>query len=367
MWHVSHGDKNFGPFAEDKMLALIKAGKIPPTVYVWKDGMADWVVLRDSSLMKSSAAAPPVMAEVVATAAAANPFDFSKSATRGAQPVAGISVSPQPTARQLANPYFSDFQGGSAAAQPAAAVANPNYQLLPLQGRQMAVVITCVIAGLLSLVCAWFTFQQTNLLKRMASGAYNNNISRAFADAKASDDQFFVVFMSYLAASLIMSIAFLVWFYRAHVNARGMAQAKFTDTSGWAVGFFFIPIMNLFKPFVGMRDIWRGSFSSPGSYAAPASTMVTMWWAAWLVTNFLSRFFVLSFKSRDTTPNELITLNNISMIGSILMIVPIGLTVMLVINITKQQARKALQLRQGTTAAQPLYKKATPQIEFPQF
>lgn len=373
MWHVSHGDKNFGPFAEDKMLALIKAGKLPPTVYVWKAGMAEWIMLRDSSLMQSApavappVAAAPVMAQVVAPAAAANPFDFTQPAARNPQSAAAINVavSAPPTAQQLSNPYFSDFRGNAAPVQTAAIAANPHFRWLPLQGRQAVVIVTTAIAGVLSLVCAWLTYQQTGLLQRMLSGAYGKNRARALADAEASDAQFMMFFLIYTAATLAMSIAFLVWFYRAHVNAKAMSQVKFADTSGLAVGFFFIPIMNLFKPFVGMRDIWRGSFTSPGSFAAPPSTLVGIWWAAWISMNFLNRFFVFGFASRDPSIKELITLSNISMIGNVLMIVPFGLTVLLVLKITKQQARKALQISQGI--GQPQQQKPQPQVQLPEF
>src|SRR5262249_39937269 len=43
---------------------------------------------------------------------------------------------------------------------------------------------------------------------------------------------------------VITAIAFLIWFHRAHRNAAHLGAKGLTFTPAWAVGWFFIPIMN---------------------------------------------------------------------------------------------------------------------------
>jgi hypothetical protein len=230
MWHINNGEKNYGPFAEKKMRELIAQGKLPPTVYVWLEGTADWVLLKDSLLMQP--AVPPVAAEPV------NPFAFINSGSTTRTPSA--SVAPQaavnPSPQQLQNPYWSDYTGQPTT--PQAAAPSPEYQFSPLQGRKTAVLIAAAIAIVLTLVCVWSSFDQASLIQKFAKGDYKNNVNRAIADANASDKRHLIIVLTQLGALAIFSILFLMWFYRAHRNATNMSRAKLTDTSGWAVGFF---------------------------------------------------------------------------------------------------------------------------------
>jgi hypothetical protein len=361
MWYVRNGEKNFGPFPTEKMQALIKAGKLPLHANVWQEGTTDWVMLRDSSLMATAqpvAAAYPVAAAAparpaVAVAAVAsspvsdNPFYAFQPIAQpvySAAPVAAPAVI-QPTAQQLANPYFSDYQGAQSATQPvqpALAAANPYFRLLPLEGRQVVVIGTSALAGVLSIVCALLTFQQIGLLKRLTSRAFAGDMSRFLAEAKASDSQFLVAFLAFVVAMLAMSISFLVWFYRAHVNAQALSPTKFADSSGMAVGNFFIPILNLFKPYGSMRDLWSGTFSKP------ASSLVGIWWATWVAMNILNRPFIFSLSSARPAPSELINLSYISLISNFLTLIPLGLTILIVLKITKQQSSVAKKRALGT-------------------
>ena len=78
-------------------------------------------------------------------------------------------------------------------------------------------------------------------------------------------------------------IVFLVWFYRVHANQRPLSAEKTTYSSGWAVGFWFVPILNLVRPVQIAQEIWRNS--NPDSDASGNSPLVGLWWAMWLVCN----------------------------------------------------------------------------------
>lgn len=55
---------------------------------------------------------------------------------------------------------------------------------------------------------------------------------------------------------------------------------------GWAVGWYFIPLANLFMPVRAVGQMWRGTFQLAGEPEPNAS--IGLWWGAWIVSNILS-------------------------------------------------------------------------------
>ena len=78
------------------------------------------------------------------------------------------------------------------------------------------------------------------------------------------------------------------WLVRAAFNASLMT----TDTRekiypGWAVGWFFVPILNFWKPYVSMRQTWNGSLRSGDALDTPAPSLVNWWWAMWILSSLM--------------------------------------------------------------------------------
>ena len=89
------------------------------------------------------------------------------------------------------------------------------------------------------------------------------------------------------------AIVFLMWLHRAYRNLPALGATELGTTPGWAVGYFFIPFANLFKPFQVVREIWRESMPAPESQGnfgggfAPSRTpaLVGWWWVIWIIAN----------------------------------------------------------------------------------
>jgi uncharacterized protein DUF4328 len=89
-------------------------------------------------------------------------------------------------------------------------------------------------------------------------------------------------------------VAFLMWLYRASNNVAAFGK-RTQHSSGWAVGSFFVPIMNLFVPYQAVKDVWRKSdpsgadettysFSPPGFFPA--------WWGFWITSNVVNNIYI---------------------------------------------------------------------------
>lgn len=87
---------------------------------------------------------------------------------------------------------------------------------------------------------------------------------------------------------LVASVVLVsMWTYRAMKNLHIVRAVAATMSPGWAVGWYFIPFANLWKPFEGMLQIWRESHRLAGRPEKVAA-YVGWWWGTWLVSNFLA-------------------------------------------------------------------------------
>jgi hypothetical protein len=84
--------------------------------------------------------------------------------------------------------------------------------------------------------------------------------------------------------SLGTPILFLMWLHRVvrQMDALGMDVGA---TPGWAVGYWFVPIVSMVKPYRVMKAI----VERLGGNSLVASVHLGWWWAAYLVSNGLDQ------------------------------------------------------------------------------
>ena len=82
-----------------------------------------------------------------------------------------------------------------------------------------------------------------------------------------------------------------MWIYRIASNTRFLAGAnKMEYTPGWAVGWYFVPIANFWKPYQAMKEVWTLNVARDGGLGAPVATLLPLWWTLWIVWNLVSNF-----------------------------------------------------------------------------
>ncbi|WP_422061384.1 DUF4328 domain-containing protein [Sphingopyxis sp.] len=85
--------------------------------------------------------------------------------------------------------------------------------------------------------------------------------------------------------ALVTIIVFSMWIYRAAANVVAAEVHGFAYTAGWSVGWFFIPIANLFKPFAAMRQIWNASHGAMNERLDDGNGLLALWWGTWILSN----------------------------------------------------------------------------------
>ncbi|HJX07534.1 MAG TPA: DUF4328 domain-containing protein [Actinomycetota bacterium] len=82
-------------------------------------------------------------------------------------------------------------------------------------------------------------------------------------------------------AFLATVVVWCIWQHHAQGNAVVLSGGGLHYTPGWAVGWWFIPIANLWKPFQTVRELWKASHG--GGWRTIATwSLLGWWWATWL-------------------------------------------------------------------------------------
>src|SRR5260221_38840 len=98
--------------------------------------------------------------------------------------------------------------------------------------------------------------------------------------------QSFVILFQF-SVYVVAAVIFLIWLNRANKNLAALKPQYVEFTSGWAVGWWFIPFANLVKPFQVVREVWCESDPDRGDEKTmlttrlhQAPTYLGFWWAS---------------------------------------------------------------------------------------
>jgi hypothetical protein len=109
------------------------------------------------------------------------------------------------------------------------------------------------------------------------------------------------------AASLVTAFLVLKWIYRVSRNAHAVARGL-TISPPWAIGWFFVPIAFLWKPFQGLREAWQASSDASNWKTYPVPVILRWWWALFLISNALSQASLrITMASGDSSAIDVIS------------------------------------------------------------
>ncbi len=97
-----------------------------------------------------------------------------------------------------------------------------------------------------------------------------------------------LLYIAFTVVFLGCVVVVATWLYRAHANLHDADVDGLEFTPGWAVGWYFIPFANLFKPFQAMRELWTASHAEVDKFGDEAPSEVKLWWGAWISGNIIS-------------------------------------------------------------------------------
>ena len=94
-----------------------------------------------------------------------------------------------------------------------------------------------------------------------------------------------IIGIGYIGVFFLCVLISAIWIYRAAWNARELQAFEGRITPGWAVGWFFVPFMCLWKPFQAIRQTWNSSTDAASDPDRATPGFIRVWWGLWILTN----------------------------------------------------------------------------------
>ena len=200
----------------------------------------------------------------------------------------------------------------------------------------LAIQIVCLGAEAVTLL------RRISLLSEIRSGSYSKVGQVRGADAAVNTTEAIVSLL------FVTTVVFwCVWQHHAQYNATRLASGPLQFTPGWAVGWWFIPIANLWKPFQTVRELWKASHGGDAWRTLGTWPLIGWWWAIWIASNV--HFWAgsngggVSFGTSPTgtpvTPSDVINRDLWELLSTALTVVAALLAIKIVRAVTDLQQR----------------------------
>lgn len=195
------------------------------------------------------------------------------------------------------------------------------------------------VCAVLAALMIWSTWRELELLKSATGG---QGISDAAAAVNDSRQAF--IGLVYFVLSVSGFVVLLRWISRANRNARALGASDMRFTPGWSVGWFFVPIMNLFRPYQVVRELLNvsGRLAEQGGVRYEVSLPIGLWWMLWILSGLVDQMS-LRMTLRAADIQDLIYADWVSIIGSLVGIPALLLAVTIVSEIQGLQMARAQQ------------------------
>lgn len=140
--------------------------------------------------------------------------------------------------------------------------------------------------ALLATIGAWMVFALSLLSVVMIALALVNNapLSQATEADMMMAGLTALVTLANNAVFLGSAIPVLLWTFTAHANLHAAGMRGLNHSPSWATFSFFMPVANLFVPFVAMRELANRSAGEPEEFAGSSVDDVSSWWSCWVVS-----------------------------------------------------------------------------------
>ena len=170
-----------------------------------------------------------------------------------------------------------------------------------------------------SLISGWL---QYNLLQKVSNGG---EITIAAANANDLREQ--IIGLIYIIAYIFSGIAFIKWFRRSYFNLHQKVQTL-SFSEGWAAGSWFVPIINLYRPFQIMKELYletnkillnKGLIKKESLSIKP----LELWWTLWIISSLIGQFVFKSSMKAETIDE--LTISTVASLISDIIRIPLAL------------------------------------------
>lgn len=174
--------------------------------------------------------------------------------------------------------------------------------LKPNEQRTQNAIILIWIALAINIISLISSYFQYDLLQTVANGG---TISTEYATSNDNREQ--AIGIIQIIVFVVSAITFIQWFRRAYFNLH-LRVNRLSHTEGWAAGCWFVPIVNLFRPYQIMKELFQETylFLKRNDFHTKEHLSISslgFWWTFWIIDRFIGRF-VFKYTMKAETIDE---------------------------------------------------------------
>lgn len=186
-------------------------------------------------------------------------------------------------------------------------------ELRPNEQRAKILLSLIWIVLILEIISLISSGLQYSLLQTLSNGGVITNEAVTANDLREQS-----IGILYLIAYISSGIVFIMWFRRAYFNLHQKVKSL-SYTEGWAAGSWFVPIVNLYRPYEIMKELYEETKKciideDKSLYIDLTTNLLGIWWTLWIINGILGNIVFRLSRQADTIP-ELLTVTIISLIS----------------------------------------------------
>jgi hypothetical protein len=214
---------------------------------------------------------------------------------------------------------------------------------IPFTSGHLRALLVIFFMSIFIVLCFYAISADISVISLASRGLSGEDIS--YHEASVLADQLNICGSLQVLAFVITALFFCIWIYRAHKNLPALNAYHLKYTPGWAIGWYFIPILWWVYPYRVMREIWqasdpRGDVLDVNAWQnAPVSPLVGGWWAFYVIASIVAtaaRVHVGGAEDFD----DILTGSYLYLAYDIAFIITAILAIMLIFNIDRRQREK---------------------------
>ncbi|MFO0916991.1 MAG: DUF4328 domain-containing protein [Planctomycetaceae bacterium] len=208
---------------------------------------------------------------------------------------------------------------------------------IPADRLSQAVRIAIVVEIAVALIAMVSSLLQVQLLMRAQAGLPISETEGSLNDLREMGVSWLAV-----VVTIVAGVLFLRYLGRASHNAQVMGANDLSASPGWTIGYFFVPVISLWKPYQITQEIWKASAPEAGSWRSQlGSSLVGWWWAFHLLDNFASQIVMrLNLQNAMSEIPDLARLLNVTWLDFGVSLIDLVLCALAFQLIRKLQARQ---------------------------
>lgn len=252
-WYYVQNDQSVGPCDVSQLQNLIVMRHVTSETPVWREGLADWV-------------------------------------RAGASELASF-FNPQPTAQAVAPAMAPAF--------PASGVyQNANARVFKIPTALTRILQVLLVLSLLTTIAGiGFEFWSMSLVSNASSvQALEETLPISYAIGAIGN-----VGLSILIF-IITVVFWCIWVHRVSSNAHSLGAQGMSFSPGWSVGYYFIPILCVWKPYQAMVEIWKASAGPSDWQSRDAGAVVHLWWTFGILSSIAGRAYMTASSGAEDLP-----------------------------------------------------------------